>query len=532
MLVKEIKKEKEAREELLKGINIAADMIGATMGYLGRNIIYETQGGKPKSTKDGVTVAREVFLEEPLHSLGAELLKEACNKTVDECGDSTTNTAVLSQAIIQLANKAVNEGHHPIQVKRGVEDATKEVLRILKLSKKRVTKKDYFHVANISANSDKELGKIISDAFIKSGKNGKVLHDKSPNDKTYIELTEGLPIERGWANRFMINNTNKEILELENPYLFVCDKTIDSIQEIKFLYEFIGRANQKSVVIIGELDNKTEQLVNANRARNNFNLFYIKAPSFGSKRTDLLQDIAIATGATFLHKSMGDSYESMGSGVLGQCKSLKATKNETVIQIDNINQEAINAQVKNLSEISSRLNNNNQKMQKDFIEERIAKLSCSVAKIMVGANSEVELYEKIDRVDDAVNALKSAIEEGIVLGGGVALLRIAEKAVTLNMDESYAKGFYLLTEAIKAPFKKILFNGGYAQESENIAKQIIKNNDNSGFDVSTGEIVDMYKEGIIDPHKAIRCALQNASSIASTFLLTEGTINIKREEKQ
>lgn len=534
--IKEINFGDDCRSELMKGVDIVADAVSSTMGAQGRNVIYETQFGKPKSTKDGVTVANQVFLEKPLQSLGAELVKEAAEKTVNECGDSTTNTTVLAREIMKLSNKEVDKGAHPIELKRGIESATQEILSIINKKRVKLKKKDYFNVANISANNDRELGKVISDAFKKAGKNGVVLHDKSATNETHIKMSEGMLIERGFSNKTMITDTGAATMELDKPYLFICDKPIDNINEIMFLYEHLHELKKQgknaSVLIIGELSQKVEEIISVNRYKHNANLFYVKAPAHASKRTDFLEDIAIATGAKMMRKDSTDSYASLGVGILGQCKSVKSTERETVLDIFEENfREGIDAQIKTLEQLKSKASSTRHKLQKSFLEERIAKLSCSVATIMVGANSEVELDEKIDRVDDAVNALRSAVEEGILLGGGLALFNASFELIRNSKNtEDFNKGYCIIQEAIRKPFIQILENAG-VNDVEDVESSIFTSESESlGYNVSTFEYCDFYKEGIIDPHKAIRCALQNASSVASTFLLTNTTISIKRDE--
>lgn len=535
--IKELKFGRESRDELIKGINVVADAVSSTMGAQGRNVLYETTYGKPKSTKDGVTVANNTFLEEPLHSLGAEIIKEAAEKTVNECGDSTTNTTVLSREIIKLANDEVNKGAHPIQLKRGIEYATEKVLNALKEDRVKLKKRDYYNVAHISSNNDKALGKVISDAFKKSGKNGVVLHDKSSTDDTHIMMSEGMLIERGYSNKTMITDKTSNVMELEEPYLFICDKKIDNINEIKIILDFIKAKRQEgkdvNVLIIGELEQKVEDIISQNRRTNGLKLFYVKAPSHASKRTDLLEDLAVATGANLIRRDSTDNFAALGFDVFGRCKKVKATDKETIIDpFKNEFQEAINDQISTLNKLKSKASSTRHKLQKSFLEERIAKLSCSVATIMVGANSEVELDEKIDRVDDAIHSLRSAIEEGIVLGGGLALYNASFKISRDSKNtEDFNKGFKVVQEAIRKPFRQIISNAGLEDKLKDIENDIMSSDSNSlGYNVSTFEYSDFYKDGIIDPHKAIRCALQNASSVASTFLLTNTTITIKRDE--
>lgn len=532
--VRTVRFKDDARSRLLKGVEVVAEAVGSTMGAKGRNVMFETLGGLPKVTKDGVTVAKQIFLRDPVESMGAEAIKEAADKTVEDCGDSTTNTVVLASSIIRKAHQAVDKGGSPNELKRGAEQACIDVLESLKKNKVNIKKRDYYNIAKISANNDAELGKIISDAFKKAGKNGVVKHERSSTGNTYVETSNGMLVESGYSDKTMVTNPMSDTMELEKPYLLVCDKEIDNIKEIDFLFEFVYKTheNKHPLVIIGELDRSVVNILAANRIKHKLNVFYVKAPSFGSKRKDFLSDIALATGATLVEKNGMDNLSSLGTKILGVCNKVVSDKEKTIIDVDkDFVRDEIDIKIKELEKTITSYRGRHYKLQKEFLKDRIAKLSCAVSTIMVGANSEVELNEKIDRVDDAVNALKSAIEEGIVLGGGLALFNASyDVSVPESKSKDFNRGYRIILDSIRQPMRQILSNAEanvpeIMEEIGSMEKLTV------GFNVDTMELCEFYKEGIIDPHKAIRSALENASSVALTFLLTDTTINITRENE-
>jgi chaperonin GroEL len=523
--IKEVRFGSEARAEILKGVDTVANAVSSTMGAKGRNVLYETLGGLPKITKDGVTVAKNIFLEEPLQSLGAELLKESANNSVNECGDGTTTNIVLSREIMNLANAELEKGAHPIFLKKGIEDAVKHTLEHIKSKRVKVKQSDYENVATISANNDRDLGKVIADAFKLAGKNGVVTYEKSLDETTTVEKSDGLKIERGLYNSYMATNKKTKKMELENPFIFVCEKKIEDFSQIRPLAEKSSKENVW-VLIIGEMDKKVTDLLSLNIVKGNLKTRYIEAPSFGSKRKDLMEDIALATGANLIRNEGADNIASLCLGALGTAKGFVSGDKESFLDIDKSkHQEAINGRISELKEYSKTLTKS---IAKDFIEERIAKLSCSIANIKVGANSDVELDEKIDRVDDAVNATKSAIEEGILVGGGLALFNASYHITRESKNhKDYNSGYAVVVEALRKPLRQILENAGYSYEKFLEHKET-SNDEQIGYDVKKERYVNFFKQGIVDPHKVTRCALSYASSVAQTFILTNATINIKR----
>lgn len=523
--IKEVKFGKEARAEILKGVDIVANAVSSTMGAKGRNVLYETYGGLPKITKDGVTVAKNISLEEPLQSLGAELLKEAANNSVNTCGDGTTSTVVLSREIMRLSNNAMEDGAHPIFLKKGIEDAVKDALEHIKSKKVKVKQSDYENVATISANNDRELGKTIAKAFKLAGKNGVVTYEKSMDENTTLEKSEGLKIERGLYNQYMVTNKKTKRIEIKDLLVFVCDKKIEDWSEIIPLAQH-SMTEKKWVLIIGEMEKKVSDLLSLNILKNQLKVRFVEAPSFGSKRLNLLEDIATATGATLIRNEGSDNIASLCLGSLGYAKGFVCDDKNSFLDIDKSKyQKDIDSKIEELKAYGKTLKKG---IQKDFIEERIAKLSCSIANIKVGANSDVELDEKIDRVDDAVNATRSAIEEGILVGGGLALFNASYHISRSSKNhKDYNTGYAIIVEAIRKPLKQILENAGYSFDKFLKDKESCQD-EHQGFDVKKERYVNFFKQGIVDPHKVVRSSLSNASSVAQTFILTNATINIKR----
>ncbi len=526
MNIKEVRFGEDARSEILKGVNIVGDAVSSTMGAKGRNILIETQGGLPKITKDGVSVSRSIFLEEPLQSLGAELIKQSAEKTVDDCGDSTTTTVVLARELMNLSEEAISKGAHPIFLKNGISDATQKAVEHLKKKAIKIKTKDYKNVARISANNDTELGDTIAKAFKLAGKNGVVNYEPSMNEKTYVTKSDGLKIDRGFTSPYMATDKKTNRIEMKDPLVFVCDKKIEHLSQILPLFK---RTKEEDVpiLIIGEMDNQELNLFISNIIKHNLKIRFIQAPSFGSKRKDLMNDIAIATGAVMIKNEGTDNIESVCNKFLGKAKSFTANDKESFLDIDKERyQEDIDKQIKWLKDSKK---GKPKGVALSFIDERIAKLSCSIAKISVGAVSDVERDEKIDRVDDAVNATKSAIEEGILPGGGLALFNASYHiGYDKDMPQDHKLGFSIAVKAMRKPIKQILENAG--EDYEIIVSEIENNEDEDiGYDVLSSKMCNLLDNGIIDPHKVVRCAIQNATSVAQTYILTNGAINIKRK---
>jgi len=523
--IKEVRFGLDARSEILKGVNTVADAVSSTMGAKGRNVLIETQGGLPKITKDGVTVSKNIFLESPLESLGAEIIKQAAEKTVEDCGDSTTTTVVLARELMNLAEVEVEKGAHPILLKEGISDAVKQVTNHLKSKALRLKKRDYNNVARISANNDKELGDTIAKAFKLAGKNGVVTYERSMDEITSVKKSNGLKIDRGLLNQYMVTDEKTNRMELENPYIFVCNKKIESFQQIIPLFKK-SKQEDKWILIIGEMERSVANLFTANIIKHKLKVRFVDAPSFGSKRNALMEDIATATGSILVKNEGTDNIESVCLDYLGTAKGFTCSDKESFLDVDKERyQDAIDLKVNELLELKK---NTKKSIASKFLDERIAKLSCSIATIQVGAISDVELEEKIDRVDDAVNATQSAIEEGVLVGGGLALFNASYKVSYSNDNhKDYKLGFMITINAIRKPIKQILTNAG--ANVDDVISEIENNQDeNIGYDVLSNKMVNMLKAGIIDPHKVIRCALQNAASVSQTFLLTDTSINIKR----
>ena len=520
MNIKEITFGENAREKILNGVNLVADAVSSTMGAKGRNVLIETEGGLPKITKDGVSVSRSIFLEDPIESVGAELIKQSAKKTVDDCGDSTTSTVVLAREFMRLAHEEVNNGAHPILLQKGMVEAVKQAIKQLEDSSVKLTQKDYSNVATISANNDRELGDVIAKAFKLAGKNGVVNYERSLDEKTFVAKSSGLKIERGFKNSFMATDKKSNKIEMDSPYVFVCEKKIEALQQILPLLKK-SKEEDRWILILGEMEQTVLNLLMTNIIKHNLKIRFIEAPNFGSKRSDLLSDISVATGAVMVRNQGTDNIEAVCTKYLGSCDNFVSTSKESFINVNKeLYQDDIDKEIKVLKELKKKSDSG---LAKDFLEERIAKLSCSIATIYVGAVSDVEMEEKIDRVDDAVNAMKSAIEEGILSGGGLALFNASYK-LNCNREETsdFIKGFCLAKKAMRKPMYQIVENAGLEVD--------LDDDENIGLNVLTGEKVNMFEAGIIDPHKVIRCALQNSASVAQTFLMTNTVINIKRNK--
>ena len=518
MVIKEVKFNQEAKEPLIKGISTVCDAVATTMGYRGRTVLIESPGGLPIVTKDGVSVAESIFLEDATESLGAELVKQACRKTVNEAGDSTTCTAVLTKAIIDNSQKYLKKGDSAIDLKNGIDFAVKEVVDYIKSTSKEVDDSYLFDVARISANNDSELGEIIASAFISAGKNGVVSYEQSESSKTYVDFIDGMPIARGYEFEGFVNKAENRTIEFNNnPFILLSNRRFQNIRELLPVVEFCHNAG-KELLIISEMEFEVMKVLYANK-KNGLKVATIIPPSIGEKRRDYLTDISLATGGLIIDLDTSTNIEGYDMNeLLGKCSRLTVTKEDTVLFFnEKPNAEAVQSKIEELNKVIKNSNNN---LEKEYLKDRISKLACGVSVIKVGGTTEVEIKEKIDRVDDAINAVKSAIAEGVVVGGGLALYN-----ASLRLD-STSRGYKCLLESIQAPMRTILSNAGINLES--IEGDLLANEDNYGYDVKDYEIADMFKKGIIDPSKAIRLALENAASVATTVLLTNTTITHKR----
>jgi len=523
MIVKEINFGNTAKEKVLNGINIVADAVGSTLGYRGKTVLIEGTGGLPSITKDGVSVARAIFLEDAVESCGAELIKQASQKTVDQAGDGTTTTTVLSRDIICRAEEAISKGASPIDVKNGIEEATKQVVDIVKSKSKEVIDDFFFDIANISANNDEDLGSLIANAFLEAGKNGVVTYEPSEKIESYVKTTSGMPIERGYSDERFSNNREKMICEFKNnPLVFICNRELKAFNEIAFIINHIAE-NKKELLLVADLSNELKQILLVNNMQGKIRVAHITPPEheFTDKRKRCMEDLAIATGATYIDTLSATHLESLGLDILGQVDKCIVGRDETILELPESTSEGIQLRIK---EIEKHIEDQTSQLTIDFLKDRIAKLSSSISIVKVGGATEVELKERLDRVDDAIHAVNSAIKEGVVPGGGLALYDASFQLKIPNNSKSV--GYHVLQESIKSPFRQILSNADI--DNKEVEDVLIEVNSGIGYDVKKYEYTDMISAGIIDPARVVRCALENAVSVAGQVIQLGCTINFKR----
>jgi len=509
-IVKHLNFGSDARSKIFEGINKLTKAVSSTLGASGQCVILEDNAGNPQITKDGVTVANTVILLDPVENMGSKLLKEAARKTVKEAGDGTTTATVLAQAILDEAQKAI-KSESPREIKDSINTGVKKVVAYLEKISKKVTGNKINQVACISANNDVELGNVIADAFKAVDKTGVVMMETNDDPETVVEIVEGIQYNRGLKNNHFITNTKNGSAELINPLILIVESKIDNIRKIQKVLEYIIRElkNKRPLLIIGDADEQVVSSLAMNKVKGNLNVNLIDAPVYGVSKRDTLDDLALLTGATVINEELGDDMDLILAEHLGSCKKVITSTHETIIQLNP--EENVEAQdlIKELQEKIKKAKHPGIATQ---LEKRVARVSAKVAKVRVGANSEVELQEKKDRVEDAICATKAAIKEGIVPGGGIALMNAIK---VLNLDN---KGEAILAEAIKAPFQTILNNAGITTLPEILEE-------GEGVDVVTGKKVSMVKSGIIDPLLVTKSALLNAASVAITILSTDCVIN-------
>ena len=520
-----------ARDKILKGVNQLADAVAVTMGPRGRNVIIDRKFGSPTITKDGVTVAREVELKDPYENMGAQLVKEVASKTSDIAGDGTTTATVLARAIYREGLRNVTAGANPIEIKRGIDKAVIKVIETLKgLSQEVTEKKQIAEVGTISANNDKEIGEIIADAMDKVGKDGVITVEEAKSMETELETVEGMRFDRGYLSPYFATNTEKMVTELENPYIIITDKKISSMQEFLPLVEKTAKAGKPFLVIAEDIEGEALATLVVNKIRGTISCVAVKAPGFGDRRKEMLRDIAILTGAEVISEETGMKLESADLSMLGTAKKVIVDKENTTIVDGAGSKEMIEARIK---QMDAQIEQSTSEYDKEKLRERKAKLSGGVAVIKVGAATETEMKEKKARVEDALNATKSAVDEGIVAGGGTALLRCQAVLDDLKgSDEDQEIGIKIISKILEEPARVISNNSGF---EGSIVINKIKENDSItyGFNARTGEFVDMLKDGILDPTKVERSALQNAASVAGLMLTTETLItDIPEENKE
>ncbi|MBR0385085.1 MAG: chaperonin GroEL [Erysipelotrichaceae bacterium] len=525
-MAKEVKYSKDVRTKMLAGVDTLANTVKITLGPKGRNVVLEKSYGSPLITNDGVTIAKEIEPEDKFENMGAKLVYEVANKTNDVAGDGTTTATLLAKAIMHGGIECVEKGSNPVLLKGGMEKAAKLISdKLLEQTKNVTTSKDIAQVATISSSSE-EIGKYIAEAMDKVGKDGVITVDESKGFETELELVEGMEYDKGYMSPYFANDREKMQSELDNPYILVTDQKITSIQDILPLLEKIVQANKPLLIIAEDIDNEVLTTLILNKLRGAFNVVPTKAPSFGDTQKAMLEDIATVTGGRFITKDLSMELKSVDIPDLGTANKVVVKKDSTTIIHGNGNETVIKDRV---AEIRNQIEKATSEYDKKRLNERLAKLTSGVAIIKVGAATESEMKEKKLRIEDALNATKAAVSEGIILGGGAALAKIyREQKDTLKgetVDEQ--KGINVVFEAILLPLYQIAENAGY--DGNEIVKQQLTEKDNIGFDAKKGEWVDMYKAGIVDPTKVTRSAVMNATSIAALFVTTEAGVVTKED---
>ncbi len=524
-MAKEIFYSDRARNGLFEGVTKLADAVKVTMGPRGRNVLIQKSFGAPHITKDGVSVAREIELDDSLENMGAQLVKEVASNTADEAGDGTTTATVLAYSIFKEGLRNITAGANPIEVKRGMDKASNAIIEELKKITKEVKeKKEIAQVATISANSDETIGNLIAEAMEKVGKDGVITVEEAKGISDELEVVEGMQFDRGYLSPYFVTNSEKMTCELENPLLLITDSKITSLKDLVPILEQIQQSGRPLLIISDDVEGEALATLVLNRLKGVLNISAVKAPGFGDRKKAMLQDVAILTGATVITEELGLSLEKATLADLGQASRVVIDKDNTVIVDGKGDANAVEARV---SEIKTQVGNTTSEYDREKLQERLAKLSGGVAVIKVGAATETEMKEKKDRVDDALSATKAAVDEGIIIGGGAALIKAGQK-ISLDLINDEKVGSDIILRAITAPMKQIASNAGF---DAGVVVDKIANSDESnlGFNAATGEYVDMLDAGIIDPLKVARIALQNATSVASLLLTTEATISDIKE---
>ena len=521
---KEIKFSSDARSAMVRGVDILADTVKVTLGPKGRNVVLEKSFGSPLITNDGVTIAKEIELEDHFENMGAKLVSEVASKTNDIAGDGTTTATVLTQAIVREGIKNVTAGANPIGIRRGIETAVAAAVEALKTNAIPVANKEAIaQVAAVSSRSEK-VGEYISEAMEKVGKDGVITIEESRGMETELEVVEGMQFDRGYLSQYMVTDSEKMVADLENPYILITDKKISNIQEILPLLESILQSNRPLLIIADDVDGEALPTLVLNKIRGTFNVVAVKAPGFGDRRKAMLEDIAILTGGTVITEDLGLELKDATIEALGQAARVTVDKDSTVIVEGAGNPEAISHRV---AVIKSQIETTTSEFDREKLQERLAKLSGGVAVIKVGAATETELKEMKLRIEDALNATRAAVEEGIVAGGGTALVNVIPAVADLELTGDEATGRNIVLRALEEPVRQIAHNAGF--EGSIVIDRLKNAEVGTGFNAATGEWVNMIDQGIIDPVKVSRSALQNAASVASLILTTEAVVANKPE---
>ena len=523
-MAKDIKFSSDARSAMVRGVDILADTVKVTLGPKGRNVVLEKSFGSPLITNDGVTIAKEIELEDHFENMGAKLVSEVASKTNDIAGDGTTTATVLTQAIVREGIKNVTAGANPIGIRRGIETAVAAAVEALKNTAIPVANKEAIaQVAAVSSRYEK-VGEYISEAMEKVGKDGVITIEESRGMETELEVVEGMQFDRGYLSQYMVTDNEKMVADLENPYILITDKKISNIQEILPLLESILQSSRPLLIIADDVDGEALPTLVLNKIRGTFNVVAVKAPGFGDRRKAMLEDIAILTGGTVITEDLGLELKDATIEALGQAAKVSVDKDSTVIVEGAGNPEAIANRV---AVIKSQIETTTSEFDREKLQERLAKLSGGVAVIKVGAATETELKEMKLRIEDALNATRAAVEEGIVAGGGTALVNVIPAVEALELTGDEATGRSIVLRALEEPVRQIAYNAGY--EGSIVIDRLKNAEAGTGFNAATGEWVNMIEAGIIDPVKVSRSALQNAASVASLILTTEAVVANKPE---
>ncbi|SDB52996.1 chaperonin GroEL [Flavobacteriaceae bacterium MAR_2010_188] len=527
-MAKDIKFDIDARDGIKRGVDALANAVKVTLGPKGRNVIISKSFGAPQVTKDGVTVAKEIELEDPMENMGAQMVKEVASKTNDLAGDGTTTATVLAQAIVKEGLKNVAAGANPMDLKRGIDKAVEAIVKDLEKQSKEVgnSSEKIKQVASISANNDETIGDLIAKAFGKVGKEGVITVEEAKGTDTYVDVVEGMQFDRGYLSPYFVTDADKMVADLENPYVLLFDKKISNLQEILPILEPVAQSGRPLLIIAEDVEGQALATLVVNKLRGGLKIAAVKAPGFGDRRKAMLEDIAILTGGTVISEERGFSLENADLSMLGTAETITIDKDNTTIVNGAGDAKAIKARV---GQIKSQIETTTSDYDKEKLQERLAKLAGGVAVLYVGAASEVEMKEKKDRVDDALHATRAAVEEGIVAGGGVAFVRAKkalEKISTENADE--ATGVQIVNKAIESPLRTIVENAG--GEGSVVINKVMEGKNDFGYDAKSGQYVSMLKAGIIDPTKVTRIALENAASVAGMILTTECALFDIKEE--
>ncbi|PJH77420.1 chaperonin GroEL [Streptococcus thermophilus] len=525
-MAKDIKFSSDARAAMVRGVDTLADTVKVTLGPKGRNVVLEKAFGSPLITNDGVTIAKEIELEDHFENMGAKLVSEVASKTNDIAGDGTTTATVLTQAIVREGLKNVTAGANPIGIRRGIEAAVAAAVEELKVIAQPVANKEAIaQVAAVSSRSEK-VGEYISEAMERVGNDGVITIEESRGMETELEVVEGMQFDRGYLSQYMVTDNEKMVADLENPYILVTDKKISNIQDILPLLEEVLKTGRPLLIIADDVTGEALPTLVLNKIRGTFNVVAVKAPGFGDRRKAMLEDIAVLTGATVITEDLGLELKDATMESLGQASKVTVDKDSTVIVEGAGSAEAI---AKRVNLIKSQLETTTSEFDREKLQERLAKLSGGVAVIKVGAATETALKEMKLRIEDALNATRAAVEEGIVAGGGTALVNVIAKVAELDLEGDDATGRNIVLRALEEPVRQIAYNAGY--EGSVIIDKLKNSPVGTGFNAANGEWVDMVKSGIIDPVKVTRSALQNAASVASLILTTEAVVADKPEQK-